>query len=145
MGGQMDWTISLIMIGLFTIAIVSFVTYFAIDNGSSVNIANDAQISNLLTQTRGNVSSFAGESESTYASIINSTIAPGSTTTTGSGQYAITATSAIGTSKNILLVGYQKIFGSGSGFGIFITTLLGIIGFITILYVVKLWRAGLPD
>jgi len=141
----MQWIISLMVIGLFAIAILSFAIGFANDNSSSINIANDPQINTLKIQTIGNVTSFEGESESTYASIINSTIAAGSTTTTGSGQYAITAGSSVGAARNILLIGYQKIFGTGSGFGIFITTFLGIIGFITILYVVKLWRAGLPD
>lgn len=143
--GQMQWIISLITIGLFTIAIISYVTLFASDNNSAIDISDDTQVSGLLVTTTSNVSSFTPEAESTYASIINSTIAPGSITTTGSGQYAITSTSAIGTSKNIIQVGYQKIFGSGNGFGLFMTALLGIIGTVTILYVIKLWRAGIPD
>ena len=143
--GQMQFIIALICIGLFTIAILSFSGGFADDNGSAININNDPEINTLSSQTTGNVSQFKTESESTTSSIINSTIAPGSTTTTGSGQYGITATSSIGTATNILKIGFSKIFGSEIGFGIFITSFITIIGFISILYIVKLWRAGIPD
>jgi hypothetical protein len=143
--GSMQWIISLTLISLFSLAVLSFAIGFANDNDSSINIANDPQIMTMKTGVEGDVSNFQSESENTYASIINSTIEAGSTTTTGSGQYAITSGSTIGGAKNILLIGYQKIFGSDSGFGIFIIIFLSIITFVTILYVVKIWRAGLPD
>lgn len=143
--GQIQWTVSLIMIGLFAIAIISFAIGFANDNNSAIDISSDSQIMALSSNLTNGVSLFQSQSENTYASIINSTIAPGSTTTTGSGQYAITSTSSIGVTKNILLIGYTKIFGSNNGFSIFITTFLGILVVITILYVVKTWRAGIPD
>jgi len=141
----MQWIISLITIAVFAFAIISFSIGFANDNGSSINIANDPQVISMKVGVEGNLSQSATESESTYTSIINSTIAPGSTTTTGSGQYAITSSSSIGATRNILLLGYQKIFGSDNEFGIFMTLFLSLITFVTILYVVKIWRAGLPD
>jgi len=143
--GSMQWIISLITIAVFAFAIISFSIGFANDNGSSINIANDPQVISMKVGVEGNLSQSATESESTYTSIINSTIAPGSTTTTGSGQYAITSSSSIGATRNILLLGYQKIFGSDNEFGIFMTLFLSLITFVTILYVVKIWRAGLPD
>ena len=39
--GQISLTISLIMIGLFTIAIISFATNFAVDTDAAVSISDD--------------------------------------------------------------------------------------------------------
>lgn len=143
--GQLTFIISLITIGLFTIAILNFSVGFGNDNNSYINIAQDPQVVDMRTQTIGNVTSFKGESEQTTASILNSTISAGSTTTTSGTQYAITTTSSVGTMTNIFKIGYQKIFGTNNGFGIFMTTFLVIISGILTAYLIKLWRAGLPD
>lgn len=145
MSGQIQWITTFVLMGLFAIAIVSYVTVFANDNNSAINIANDPNFTNFVDNAKANVSAFKDEATNTRDSILSSTISPGSTTTTGAGQYAITSTSAIGTAQNILNIGYQKIFGSGSGFGLFFIAFLSVIGTITALYIVKIWKAGLPD
>ena len=144
---QIQWTISLVLIGLFTIAIIGFSLNFASDNNAAVNIADDPEISGLYTNAIGNTSSFQANSEDTYTSIINSTISTSSasgTTVTG-GQFSITPANMIATTKNILKVGYSKIFGTDSGFGIFITTFLGMLVFITALLIWKTWAGRSPD
>ena len=51
-----------------------------------------------------------------------------------------------GDKKDIILkVGYSKIFGTDSGLGIFITTFLGMIVFITALLIWKTWAGRSPD
>jgi len=147
MEGQIGWTISLVTIALFAIAIIGFSITFANDNSSPINIQSDSEISNLYSSTAGNLSSFNTGSQDTYGSIINSSISPSSAsgTTTTSGQFAITPVSAISTTRNILKVGYSKIFGDDSGFGIFITTFLGLIVFITGLLIWKTWAGRTPD
>ncbi|MFA6201196.1 MAG: hypothetical protein WC679_12410 [Bacteroidales bacterium] len=145
--GQLDWTISLILIGLFIVAILGFCINFAIDNDAPISIASDPEISNLYTSTSGNLSQFNTGAQSTYGSIINSTISStaASGTTATSGQFAITPINIISIIKNGLSVLYSKIFGSGSGFGIFITTFLGLIAFITALLIWKTWAGRSPD
>lgn len=146
-GSQIQWTISLVLIGLFTVAIIGFSINFASDNNSPINIANDLELSNLYTQTGENLSGFNTGSEDTYASIINSSISPSSAsgTTTTAGQFSITPINIIGIVTNILKVGYSKIFGNGAGFQIFLTTFLGMIVFITALYIWKTWAGRSPD
>lgn len=146
-GSQIQWTISLVMIGLFVIAILGFAINFAADNNSPIDLADDPELSGLSTSTQGNVEGFNTDAEETYNSIANSSISPTSSsgTTATAGQFAITPVNVIGTVNNILKVGWSKIFGSNSGFEIFITTFIGMIVFITALYIWKTWAGRSPD
>lgn len=141
---QIQWTISLVLIGLFTIAIIDFATHFATDNNSVVDIADDPEISSLSTSTGAEVAGYNTKAGTTYSSIMNSSIAT-SGSTTGGGQFELTSSNTVGVVRNIIEVGYMKIFGSGNGFGIFITTFLGLIVFITVLLIWKTWAGRMPD
>lgn len=143
--GHIQWTVSLVLIGLFAIAIIGYAVSFANDNNAAIDISDDPEISSLNTRVQGNVSQFISDSEGTYNSIINSTIAAGDTTTASGGQFKLTPASAIGTVKNIIQTGYVKIFGSDSGFSIFLTALFSLIGFITILLAWKAWAGRNPE
>jgi hypothetical protein len=142
--GQIQLTIALVMIGLFSVALIGFGVNFAADNDAAISLSDDPEISNLDTNIQGNLSSFRSGSESTYQSIVESSIDEGETTPSG-GQFAITPVNAISTVSNILKTGYLKIFGTGSGFGIFITAFLGLIGFIMGLYLWKTWAGRNPE
>jgi len=142
--GQISFTISLVSIALFTIAIIGFAINFAIDNNSEVSISDDPELISLQTNIEENMSEFRGSSEDTYQSIVKSAVDEGETTPSG-GQFAITPTSALGSVKNILKVGYIRIFGGGKGFGIFLTSLLALIVFIFGLYLWKTWVGRMPD
>ena len=142
---QIQWTISLVLIGLFTIAIIGFAVNFAADNDAAFSLADDPELSALSKYIRDNTSEFNVQSANTYTSILNSSITgAGSTTQTG-GQFTLTATNSVGVVENILRVGFTKIFGGSSGFGIFITTFLGLIVFITVLLIWKTWAGKIPD
>jgi hypothetical protein len=142
--GQIQLTIALVMIGLFSVALIGFGVNFAADNDAAISLSDDPEISNLDTNIQGNLSSFRSGSESTYQSIVESSIDEGETTPSG-GQFAITPVNAISTVSNILKTGYLKIFGTGSGFGIFITAFLSLIGFIMGLYLWKTWVGRNPE
>ena len=143
--GQIQWTITLVLIGLFTIAIIGFSMNFAADNNAAVNLADDPELSLLSTKITNNISSFKTDSQSTYTSIINSSIGEEGQTTQSAGQFSITPANVIGVVKSILKTGYIKIFGNGDGFGIFITTFIGLIIFITGLLIWKTWAGRNPD
>jgi len=142
--GQIQLTTSLILIGLFTVAILGFAINFAIDNDAVIDISDDAQIVSLYSDSASDVGDWNDNSTSQYQSIIETTIAPDGSTPQSAGSFAITPINAIGVAKNIMQVGYIKIFGTGSGFGIFLSTLIGVIGFMFALFIYKTWR-GIPD
>ncbi|MHA1880874.1 MAG: hypothetical protein ACTSYG_10810 [Candidatus Heimdallarchaeota archaeon] len=143
--GQINLTIALVMIGLFTVALLGFAINFASDNDAEISLSDDPELSSLYTKTGGNLSGFDEGAESSYASIVETTIAEGGQTTASGGQFAITPTNVIGVVKNIIKVGYIKIFGTGSGFGIFLTTFLGLLVFVIGLYIWKTWAGRAPD
>ena len=139
---QISLTVSLVMIALFTVAIISFSVGFADDNSSEMNIADDVGLSNLNTKTKENLTTFEEETSKTYISLTKSTIEPGSDVFESTGTFSITWLNVFGVTKNIFKVGYVKIFGSDSGFAIFITAFLGIIGFMASLYIWKTIRGN---
>ena len=141
--GQIQLWGSILMIGLFAFALISFGMNFGADNNAPINIANDPEISKLYDQTDGNLSAFGDASEGQYESIIETTTTSGGTAPT-SGPFAVTTPSSISVVKNVLKTGYIKIFGTGSGFGIFLTTLISFLGFMMGLYIYKTLR-GFPD
>lgn len=141
--GQLQVVISTVAIGLFVFALVGFGISFASDNNSPVSLANDPEVTTLYDHSNGNLSNFRGASEGQYQSIIQTTTGEGGTAPT-SGPFAVTTSSSIGVLNNVLKVGYIKIFGTGSGFGVFMSTFIGIILFLIGLFVYKSLR-GLPD
>ena len=143
--GQIQLTISVILISLFTIAIIGFAVNFGNDNSAPVNLANDPELSSLYTRTEGNMSEFAKKSEDSYDSIIESSIDPGGQTTASGGAFALTPWTLLAAITNIFKVGYIKIFGTGSGFGIFFTTFFGVLVGVMALFVWKTWAGRSPD
>lgn len=143
--GQIQWTVALVSLGLFVVALIGFSVGFAHDNGSAVDISNDAQITGFNTNVQGNLTQFSSGSEGTYASIINSTISSSGQTTTSGTPFAITPVNVVGVVSNILKIGFQKIFGTNNGFEIFIITLLALIVFITAMLIWKTWGGRNPE
>lgn len=143
--GQINLTVALVMIGLFTVALIGFAMNFANDNSAYVSLSDDPELSSLYTATGGELSGFDEGAESSYASIVDTTIDPAGQTTASGGQFAITPVNVIGVVKNIIQVGYIKIFGTGAGFGVFLTTFLGLLVFIIGLYIWKTWAGRSPD
>lgn len=143
--GQIQLTISLVLIGLFTVAVIGFAINFATDNNTPIDISDDPEISTLYTNTATSVSDFREDSEATYTSIINSTIASGDETTISGGQFKITPVNVMGVVNNIIRTGYVKIFGTGSGFGIFMTTFFAVLLFVIGLFIWKTWAGRQPD
>lgn len=142
--GQLKLIIGLITIALFAFALIGFAEKFAVDNDAYVRLSDDSEISGLSSDLEENLNEFGSDAEDSYASIIDTTIAPESGAAQSTGPFAITPLNAINVVKNIMEVGYVKIFGAGSGFGIFLGTLIATLTFLVGLYIYKTLR-GMPD
>ncbi len=130
---QIQWMISLVMIGLFTVTIIGFAANFAVTNETPINIISDQNISNLRMDTQGSLSSLESSGTNTYASIVNSSINPSSASGTlpNVGPFSFTFPNLLGLINNIMRVAYDKIFGSDPGFAIFFTAFGSMILIIT--------------
>jgi len=142
--GSIQLTTSIVMIILFSIAILGFATQFAVDNDAAISVADDPELSLMQTNLQSNGSSFTSESENTYSSIINSTISPGSDVIPSTAVFSLTPSSLVKVLKTITYSSYQKVFGSDSGFAIFFVTFIAIIVLLFALYVYKTLK-GNPD
>lgn len=143
--GQIQWTVSLVMLGLFVVAVLGFAINFADDNNAVIDISDDFETSQLYTNTTANISTFGSEAKSTTTSILNTTIPAGSQTAESSGGFAITTANLMGVLTNVLGLGYKKIFGSNPDFAIFFFALIGLVGLISILYVWKTLAGRNPE
>jgi hypothetical protein len=69
----------------------------------------------------------------------------GDQTTATGGQFKVGVGTMMKQTKNILNSGYKKIFGSDTGFGIFLTALTFLIVFTGTMYAYKSWIGRNPD
>jgi len=142
MGSQITLTMSLIMIALFSIAIIGFSVGFANDNNAAISVVDDDEINSFYSDTRTSAENIKDNSEGTYESIIDTTVEPGSDVAQSAGPFAVSVSNIVGVGKNVILVPYKKIFGSGSGFGIFFTVFGAVILFLFGLYLYKTLRGN---
>ncbi len=142
MGSQISLTISLIFAALFSVAIIGFAVNFANDNNAAVSITDDPEISTFYSDTRTDLSSVKSASEGTYASIIDTTVEPGSDVIQSAGPFAVSVKDVVGIGKNIISIPRKKIFGDGSQFGIFFTIFGAAILFLFGLYLYKTLRGN---
>jgi len=135
---------SFLLIILFTVAIIGFAVNFASDNDAEVDISDDEMITELNTDLETDLSNLGEDSESTYKSIIESSVEEGETTPSG-GQFALNPQDYLSATQNIVKVGYVKIFGGGGGFAVFLTAFVSFLGLLLILAVWKAWIGRSPD
>jgi hypothetical protein len=138
---QIPLTASLLMLGLFCIAIIGFTIGFATDTGADVSVLDDPEntFGNFYTQGKGNISSFRTGSESTYESILETTVEPGSDVAQSNAPFAITPANVIGVTYNVVELPNKVIFGGlGSQFGFIIA---GFIGFLVFVFGLVLYKS----
>ena len=142
--GQINLLISLTLIALFSIALISFAVNFAYDNDTVVNLEDDADFQDINSGMKSDVQQFYQDSNVSGEAMYQSTVNTQTDSTEGGTAFKVGTGSALSMVSRAVWRGYTKIFGSDSGFGIFITALFGIIGFMAFLYIWKSWR-GQPD
>lgn len=144
-GGTIGLITSLIMVVLFTIAIVTFSIKFGGDNNSKVNIANDSDFVVLKNDLSENVTTFYSDvgtvSNATQQSTLNTQI----DSTEGGTSFKVGPGTALLMATSTITIAFKKIFGSGGGFGILITAFLSLLAFIFSMYIWKTWKGGSPD
>ena len=140
--GHLQFIGSLVLIGLFIFAIGGFAVNFGNDNNSAVNLANDAELTGLKSQMQGNMSELRSQSEGTYKSILETQIPSGGDNPSNVAPFSII--NPLGVITYTLKVAYIRIFGTGKGFGYFITAIISFLTVSLIYFAYKTLR-GIPD
>jgi len=143
--GQIKFFTSVIMAGLFALAMVFFAINFGVDNNAAIALGDDSDFTSLRTELQGNLSQFTTDSNVSGNAFMKSSIESGDMVTATGGQFKVGVVTMMGITYSVMVTAYIKIFGSDSGFGIFLTALASILAWIAFLYAYKTWVGRNPD
>lgn len=143
--GHISFILSLLMAGLFFIAIVTFAINFAYNNDAKINLANDPDFTEAKSDIEKNVSGWYSDVGLMASSIQNSTISTQTEATEGGTAFKVGPVKAILMASSGMRVSYKKVFGTDTGFGLFLTALGAALGFVGWMYVMKMWAGRSPD
>jgi len=144
--GQIKWTLSILFAALFSIAIITFVFNFQSENDAATLLSEDPTLQDLNIEMNSSVKAFLEEdvNSSTEAFFLSQVAAGDETTATG-GQFK----TGLSNMRNVIFVMtkilWQKVFGEGNEFGIFLTAIVSVIVLVTVLYLYKSWVGKNPD
>jgi len=143
MGSTTELTISIIMVVLFSIAIIGFSIGFASDTNADMSISDDPSVLSVYTSGKTDMSGLKGDAEDTSKSILDTTVEPGSDVMPSAAPFALTMSGLLGAFTNVLSLPVKYIFGGyGSPFGIFFTILGSVLLLLFILYAIKAWKGN---
>jgi hypothetical protein len=134
----------MVFIALFTVAIISFAGNFATDNNSAISLSNDTLYRNINDSMQGNLTVFYSDANVSTTAMYESTISPTSEATEGGSSFKAGSGTTLAMVRDSIKVAYERIFGSDSGFSIFMTSLIAILGYISAMYIYKAWAGRNP-
>lgn len=143
--GQIKFITSLVMAGLFAIAIVSFAINFAYDNDSPINIADDPDLIGMKNGIITDSDAFYSDVNISRDAMDKSTISTQTEASEGGTAFKVGPTNALSMVTRIMQGSYVKVFGSDQGFGIFLTSLISLLLFISIMLIYKAWAGRNPE
>ena len=139
--GLKQFLVGFALVLLFTVAIINFATWFAIDNNAPVSLADDSELSLIETGADSRAISYNIEVNKSLEAFQKSEITDESETTR-TGAFFKLKPQSLEAFEEILRVGYKKLFGTGSAFSIILMTILGLIGVVFGMLIWKAWKGG---
>ena len=147
--GQKDYIIAFAMVFIFSFALINFAIGFATDNDSALSVADDDTLSTYKTDSDANMVAYRISTNGTLTAFDKqgaevSEDNPEITQTAAQAAKEVNK-GAFTITKDMIQLGYAKIFGSDSGFEIVFGTILTTLGILVLLYTIKTIRGGNPD
>ena len=146
--GEIKFFTSLVLILLFTIAVVGYAINFAQDNDSAVSIEDDEMmsgISDTLELGLDDVSTAINQSSEGFFISEEEVSGDADIVTKTGGQFKLGLFPMIKTIGEIFNVIKIKIFGGNPLLAIFLTALSFVLTYVGIRYIWKTWKGGNPD
>jgi len=143
--GQIKFMTSIVLIALFSIAIITFAINFAVDNDSRINIQNDSNFVGIRTQVSSNATQFYTDVKTSSDALQNSTVSSQIEATEGGTSFKVGPGTALAMAFSVLTGGFTEIFGAGNEFEVFLTALISVLGLISFMYIYKTWAGRNPD
>lgn len=139
-----NYSVALVMIALFSIALITFAVNFGIDNDANINIGDDSGFSDVNTSLRSNLDEFHTGTGTSSTSFSESTISSQTEASEGGTQFKVTPWTSLAMATNSITTSWNRIFGQGSGFAIILTSLITVLTFIIGMYAYKGWVGRSP-
>ena len=143
--GEIKFITGLVMIALFSVAIISYAFGFASDNNAPINLENESKFTTINQETKDDVTKFSvADANSSSITFFKSSLESGDEAMSSGAAFKL-GISLISTVKTILSATKTYIFGGSNTFGIFLSAISGLLLFIGIRYIYKTWVGKNPD
>jgi len=145
--GHIKFMGGLLMAAIFAIAIIGYVTDFGADNDVAIDLSDDEIITEIDASLESDIDTYKLQTNSSLEALYASEISAGDETSRTGGQFKGGVSGAFSAIKNIITIGYKRIFGQeqgNSGKGIVLTALISFLAFVLGMYIWKTWK-GNPD
>ena len=143
--GQIKFITSMMLITLFTIAIVSYTINFGDDNDAVVKLGDDSEFGTLKSSLDSDILTYTTTTNQSATSIFQNKIESQEVTTT-TGNTIQQIGSIFSSFKTILGTITNKLLGGkGSEFGVIMTGFIALMSIIGILLAWKTWIGRNPD
>lgn len=143
--GAIKFVTSLIMLGLFSFAIIMFSIGFGDNNETDVSLRNDSDFIGIRDEFSGNLTTFRTDANTSTSAFMMSSAAPGDEVSIGGQQFKSGIFSSLSIAQSVMRGGFKKIFGEDENFGIVLTGLTSLLFFIAAMYFYKAWFGRNPD
>ena len=143
--GQIKFAVSIVLIALFTIAVVGYAINFGNENDSAVKLSDDSTMNTLTSNMKSHLDVGIEDLNSSSQGFFTSIISSGDETTETGSSFKLGFSNMAKSVKAVFETINQKLLGGNSYLGYFITALGGILAFIGLVYIWKTWKGGNPD
>ena len=143
--GEIKYVGSIVLLVLFSISIVSYVTNFGIDNNAAINLVDDSSFNDLSTSLEQNLSIYNAMTNDSANTFSKSEAKAGDMVAESGGQFKVGVFTLIGMLPAIYSVVKNKIFQGSNSFGIVLLALSSFLVFVGIRYAYKSWFGRNPD
>jgi len=143
--GQIKFIGSLLMISLFTLAIMNYAITFGEDNDAPININEEVKVTTAKSDIEGELGGFDTATSNSSQAFYKITQDPQDETAGGGGLWRNLITNPVNALKSVFTLARDKIFGGSSAFGAVLTAVTGFIIAIGLMYLYKTIWGKNPD
>ena len=144
--GSIKYLVNITFIALFSIAVIMYAVNFGLDNGNTINLANESEFSTINNNQVENIRDMQSDADGGIVSILSSSrVTDEKGTEYNSGEpFKIGLFTGWNMINNSIDSAFSKIFGDDENFGIIFTALASLMVLIGVLYAWKTFK-GSPD
>lgn len=143
--GDIKFASSIVLIVLFTIAVLGYAVNFADENDSAVKLTDDETMSGLSGLLQEDLDLLGTNVNESAKGFNDEKVETGDDMMRTGGQFKLGVSSMVKSMSTIFSAIKTKIFGGSTALGVFLSALAFMLTYISIRYIWKTWKGGNPD